>query len=103
MRAWKKAESRGERVFLYFRGHPAKLFTIEHVTSQTKIRRVLVREIVDRLVDRGKLEAIETVSAEKWGRPRTMYRAIHSTRDSFKQLEIFSKFLKDQKHIRILS
>ncbi len=103
MRNWKLTKVPPERVFLYFHDHPGKLLTIEHVTSQTKIKRVLVREIVDRLVDRGKLEAIETVSAEKWGRPRTMYRAIHSTRDSFKQLEIFSKFLKDQKHIRILS
>ena len=102
MRQWKKTQVPPERVFLYFHEHPRKLFTIEHVTSQTKIKRVLVREIVEHLLDRGKLEGIETVSSRKWGRPRVMYRAIHVGPDSFKQLEIFTKFLKDQKHVRII-
>ena len=93
MRQWKKTEVPPERVFLYFHEHPRKLFTIEHVTSQTKIKRVLVREIVEHLLDRGKLEAIETVSARKWGRPRVMYRAIHTGPDSFKQAELFSRLL----------
>ena len=95
MRNWKKTEVPPERVFLYFHDHPRKLFTIEHVASQTRIRRVLVREIVDRLVDRGKLEPIETVAAKKWGRPRIMYRAIHVGPDSIKQAELFTRLLKD--------
>lgn len=95
MRNWKKTEVPPERVFLYFHDHPRKLFTIEHVASQTKIKRVLVREIVEHLLDRGKIEPIETVSARKWGRPRTMYRAIHTGFDSFKQAELFNRLLND--------
>jgi predicted ArsR family transcriptional regulator len=102
VRAWKKAESRGERVFLYFRGHPAKLFTIEHVASQVKIGRRQTRLIVKHLVEFGKLEGIETVSSKKWGRPRVMYRSIRAAADSIKQLEIFDKFLKDHPHERII-
>ncbi len=102
MRHWKKTEVPPERVFLYFHDHPRKLFTVEHVTSQTKIRRVLVREIIEHLLDRGKLEAIETVSARKWGRPRVMYRAIHTGPDSFKQAELFSRLLADP-DVRLLS
>lgn len=94
MRNWKKTEVPPERVFLYFHGHPAKLMTIEHVASQTKIQRVLVTEIVAHLIDRGKLEAIETVSSRKWGRPRIMYRAMHHGRDSFKQGVLFRKMLE---------
>lgn len=93
MRNWKKTKVPPERVFLYFHDHPRKLFTIEHVASQVKIRRVLVREIVERLLDRGKLEPIETVSAKKWGRPRVMYRAIHVGPDSIKQAELFNRLI----------
>lgn len=103
MRAWKKTEYPAERVFLYFRGHPIKLFTIEHVSAQVKIGRRPTRAIVKRLIADGKLEAIETVSSKKWGRPRMMYRSIRTTGDSIKQLEIFNRFLKEQDHVRILS
>jgi len=93
VRNWKKTLVPPERVFLYFHAHTGKLLTIEHVASQVKIQRVLVIEIVAHLIDRGKLEAIETVSSKKWGRPRIMYRAIHHGRDSFKQSELFRKML----------
>jgi len=93
VRAWKKTENRVERVFLYFRGHPVKLFTVEHVSSQVKIARRSTRAIVERLVEAGKLEAIETVSSKKWGRPRIMFRAIRGSGDSFLQRELFKKLL----------
>lgn len=93
MRNWKKTLVPPERVFLYFHAHTGKLLTIDHVASQVKIQRVLVTEIVAHLIERGKLEAIETVSAKKWGRPRIMYRATHHGRDSFKQAELFSRLI----------
>ena len=94
MRAWKKTEYPVERVFLYFRGHPLKLFTIEHVSAQVKIGRRPTRAIVRLLIDAGKLEAIETVSSKKWGRPRMMYRSIRNLgADSIKQAELFNRLL----------
>lgn len=95
MRAWKKTEYPVERVFLYFRGHPAKLFATEHVAAQVKLGRRATRSIVASLVEAGKLESIETVSAKKWGRPRVMFRAVRGSADSFLQAELFKKLLRD--------
>lgn len=94
MRAWKKTQVPAERVFLYFHGHPSKLFTTEHVAAQVKVGRVLTRWITWRLVDDGKLEGLETVSAEKWGRPRVMFRAIRAGGDSILQAELFGTLIE---------
>ena len=89
MRAWKNAQTGAERVFLYFRAHPDKFFTEDHVAAQINVGRRRARKIVRFLVDEAKLESIETVSSERWGRPKKMFRAIRTTEDSLAQLEVF--------------
>ena len=78
-----------ERVYLYFRDHPDKFFTEDHVAAQIRMGRRRCREIVRWLVAEAKLEAVDTVSSWAWGRPKKMFRATHSNHDSLRQLEIF--------------
>ena len=89
MRRWKKADSDPERVFLYFREHPDKFLTAEHVAAQIKIGRRRCRRIVAWLVLEAKLEAVDTVSSRLWGRPKKMFRAVRTNEDSIRQLEVF--------------
>lgn len=89
MRSWKKAGNDPERVFLYFREHPEKFFTEDHVAAQIKIGRRRCRKIVAWLVLEAKLEAVDTVSSWRWGRPKRMFRAIRTNEDSIAQLEVF--------------
>ena len=78
-----------ERVFLYFREHPDKFLTEDHVAAQIKIGRRRCRRIVGWLVLEAKLEAVDTVSSLRWGRPKKMFRAIRSSPDNVLQLEVF--------------
>ena len=89
MRSWKSASSDPERVFLYFREHPDKFLSEDHVAAQIKLGRRRTRKIVAWLVAEAKLEAVDTVSSFRWGRPKKMFRAIRSTDDSVFQLEVF--------------
>ena len=89
MRAWKKAATDPERIFLYFREHPEKFFTEDHVAAQVKVGRRRTRRIVAWLVIEAKLEAVDTVSSFRWGRPKKMFRAIRTNDDSIRQLEVF--------------
>lgn len=79
MRAWKSAETDPEKVFLYFREHADKFFTEDHVAAQVGIGRKRTRIHVAALVDLGKLEAVDTVSSMKWGRPKVMFRSLRGT------------------------
>ncbi len=89
MRSWKTAENDPARVFLYFREHPAKFFTEDHVAAQIKIGRRRCRKIVAWLVLEAKLVAVDTVSSWRWGRPKKMFRAVRTNEDSIAQLEVF--------------
>lgn len=89
MRSWKSATSDAERVFLYFREHPDKFLTEDHVAAQVKLGRRRTRRIVGWLVREAKLEAVDTVSSFRWGRPKKMFRAIRSSPDNVLQLEVF--------------
>ncbi len=88
MRSWRSASSDAERVFLYFRGHADKFLTEDHVAAQIKLGRRRTRRIVAWLVREAKLEAVDTVSSRRWGRPKKMFRAIRSSDDSVFQLEL---------------
>ena len=89
MRAWKTAENDPERVYLYFREHRDKFLTEDHVAAQIKLGRRRTRRIVAWLVLEAKLEAVDTVSAFRWGRPKKMFRAARGADDSLLQLELF--------------
>lgn len=89
MRSWRTADNDPERVFLYFREHPDKFLTPEHVAAQIKLGKRRTRKIVAWLVREAKLEAIDTVSSKGWGRPKKMFRAIRTTEDALAQLEVF--------------
>ena len=88
MRTWRTAESDTERVFLYFREHPNKFLTEDHVAAQVKLGRRRTRKIVAWLVLESKLEAVDTVSSWRWGRPKKMFRSIRGTDDSVFQREL---------------
>lgn len=89
MRSWKSGETPLERVYLYFRAHPDLYFTEDHVAAQVGVGRRRCRRLVDALLEVGKLEAVNTVSATHWGRPKRMFRSIRSTQDALEQLEAF--------------
>ena len=74
---------------MYFREHPDKFLTEDHVAAQIKLGRRRTRRIVAWLVREAKLEAVDTVSSFRWGRPKKMFRAVRTTEDSIAQLEIF--------------
>lgn len=89
MRAWKRQQDKVKRVFLYFRAHPFKCFTFEHVAAQTKVSKVQTLAIIRELEAIGKLEGIDTVSSKWWGKPRRMWRAMRGSDDSLHQVEAF--------------
>lgn len=89
MRAWKLAETPNERIFLYFREHADKFFAPEHIAAQVGVSERVGRQIIGRLEIAGKIESVDTVASENWGRPRRMYRATRTSRDSLRQLEAF--------------
>ena len=89
MRTWKSASTDAEKVWLYFRDHPNKFFTEDHVAAQLKIGRRRCRRIVGWLADEAKLEPIDTISSSSWGRPKKMFRSVRTNADSFRQLEVF--------------
>jgi predicted ArsR family transcriptional regulator len=91
VRSWRTAENDPERVFLYFRAHPDKFLTPEHVAAQVKIGKRRARRIVTFLVREAKLEAVDTVSSKGWGRPKKMFRAVRTNDDTLAQLEVFRK------------
>lgn len=90
MRAWKKQVDATKRIFLYFRAHPFKFFTSEHVAAQTKITKKATRQIIAELENIGKLEGVDTVSSKWWGKPRRMWRSVRGGSDSLHQLEVFN-------------
>lgn len=89
MRSWKRATNDPERVWLYFREHADKFLTEDHVAAQVKIGRRRCRRIVSWLVAEAKLEAVDTVSSFRWGRPKRMFRAVRTSDDAVRQLEVF--------------
>ena len=89
MRTWRTASTDPERVFLYFREHPDKFLSEDHVAAQIKLGRRRTRRIVAWLVREDKLEAVDTVSSFRWGRPKKMFRALRTNDDSIRQLELF--------------
>lgn len=89
MRAWKGAQDDTEKVFLYFHAHTDIFFTEDHIAAQVKIGRRRCRRIVAWLADEAKLQAVDTVSSFRWGRPKKMFRAIRSNDDNIRQLEVF--------------
>lgn len=93
MRKWKKAEDPIERVWLYFREHGDKFMTEDHVAAQVGIGKRRCRKIVHALAAEAKLQAVETVSSAKWGRPKLMFRATRhmSLEDQLNQVELFKE------------
>lgn len=92
MRAWKKETQPDERVFAYFREHADKFLTEDHVAAQVGIGRRRTRKIVHELARLGKIQAVETVSSSRWGRPKMMFRACRHLGlvDQLRQAEIFA-------------
>ena len=88
MRAWKSAVTDPEKIFLYFQEHADKFFTEDHVAAQVRVGRRRTRKIVAWLVAEAKLEAVDTVSSFRWGRPKKMFRA-NRAEDSIRQVELF--------------
>lgn len=80
---------------MYFREHPNKFLTEDHVAAQIKLGRRRTRRIVAWLVCEAKLEAVDTVSSYGWGRPKKMFRAIRTSNDSIFQLELVRDPLVD--------
>ncbi len=79
MRKWKGIHDPALKVWTYFREHPDKFFTDGHVAAQVGFGRQRTRMLINKLVERGKLEAVETVSSLKWGQPRLMFRSLRGT------------------------
>ncbi len=91
MRKWKGIHDPPLKIWTYFREHPDKFFTEDHVAAQVGIGRRRTRKIVGELVDRGKLEAVETVSSPRWGRPKLMFRSLRGTAwDCLNQAELIA-------------
>ena len=91
MRKWKGIHDPPLKVWTYFREHPDHFFTAEHVGAQVGFGRRRTRKIVNELVERGKLEAVETVSSMKWGQPRRMFRSLRGTAwDCLAQAELIA-------------
>ena len=91
MRKWKKATDPVERIWLYFREHGDKFMTEDHVAAQVGIGKRRTRKLVHALAEEGKLQAVETVSSARWGRPKLMFRATRhiSLEDQLNQVELF--------------
>ncbi len=89
MRKWKGIHDPALKIWTYFREHPDKFFTEDHVAAQVKIGRRRTRRIIAWLVAEAKLETIETVSSFRWGRPKKMFRAVRTNDDVLAQVELF--------------
>ncbi len=87
MRRWKSVEDPRRRIWTYFREHPDKFFTEDHVAAQVGIGKRRARRLVHELAAAGKLEAVETVSSPRWGRPKLMFRSIRKSWDDLAQVE----------------
>lgn len=96
MRRWKGEKDPAERVFMYFREHADKFLTEDHVAAQVGIGKRRTRKIVHELAAAAKLEAVETVSSSRWGRPKMMFRACRhmGLDDQLRQLEVFRDRVK---------
>lgn len=90
MRAWKKASDPDEKIWLYFRDHADKFFNEDHVAAQVGIGRRQTRRRIHALAEAGKLEAVETVSSARWGRPKMMFRSIRGSWDHIRQAELLA-------------
>ncbi len=91
MRSWKKAETTGQAVFLYFRAHPETYFAPEHVAAQVMIGLTRARKIIRALERLQKLQEIDVQIADSWGRPRQLYCAVRTSEDSLQQFEAFQE------------
>ena len=76
MRPWKAEPDPLARIFGYFREHPDKFFNEDHVAAQVGVGKRRTRKLIHALAGAGKLEAVETVSSARWGRPKLMFRSI---------------------------
>lgn len=90
MRAWKREPDPLARIFKYFREHPDKFLTEDHVAAQVGLGKRRTRKLVHELAQAGKLEGVETVSSRAWGRPKMMFRATRSSWDHIRQSEILA-------------
>ncbi len=91
MRKWKSVKDPAERIFMYFREHADKFLTEDHVAVQVGIGKRRARRIIHELAGDAKLEAVETVSSSRWGRPKMMFRACRhmALEDTLRQRELF--------------
>jgi predicted ArsR family transcriptional regulator len=91
VRRWKSIQDPALKIWTYFREHPDKFFNEDHVAAQVGIGRRRTRRLVAELVGQGKLEAVETVSSPRWGRPKMMFRSVRGTAwDCLNQAEILA-------------
>lgn len=88
MRRWRSIGDPDLRIWTYFREHPDKFFTEDHVAAQVGIGKRQTRRRIHELANRGKLEAVETVSSALWGRPKLMFRSVRGSWDCITQEEI---------------
>ena len=89
MRAWKKISDPDLKIWTYFREHPDKFFNEDHVAAQLGIGKRQTRRRIHELVEAGKLEAVETATAARWGRPKLMFRSLRGTAwDCLNQAEL---------------
>ena len=89
MRAWKKTRDKRERIFLYFQAHPKNFFSSDHIAAQVGVGRKRTRSIVLDLEASGKVEGVDLVEAEKWGRTRRIWRSLGCGIYPLRQVEIF--------------
>ena len=91
MRKWKGIHDPDLKIWTYFREHPDKFFNEDHVAAQVGIGKRKTRKLVSELVHNGKLEAVETVSSPRWGRPKLMFRSLRGTAwDCLNQAELIA-------------
>jgi len=90
VRRWKSIEDPDRRIWTYFREHPDKFFTEDHVAAQVGIGKRQTRRRIHDLAELGKIEAVETVSSRRWGRPKLMFRSIRGSWDCLNQEELLA-------------
>jgi response regulator of citrate/malate metabolism len=91
VRKWKGIVDPPLKVWTYFREHPDHFFTAEHVASQVGFGRRRTRKIINELVERGKLETVETMSRMNWGGTKRMFRSLRGTAwDCLAQAELIA-------------
>ena len=92
MRAWKAIADPDLRIWTYFREHPDKFFNEDHVAAQVGIGKRQTRRRIHELAEAGKIEAVETVTSARWGRPKLMFRSVRgSAWDCLTQAEILAQ------------